>query len=41
MQTDKKGNNSLHMACMGINIRMVQYIVKLVKNEEKLMTPNK
>lgn len=40
-QVDKRGNNSLHFACLGLNIRMTQYIVNLVKNVDKLMTKNK
>ena len=36
-QTDRKGNNSLHLACMGVSLKCAKYIVMKVKESYKLL----
>lgn len=37
---DKKGNNGLHLACMGASITASRYIVAKVQNPAHLFIPN-
>ena len=36
-QTDRKGNNSLHLACMGVSLKCARYIVSKVKESKRLL----
>ena len=36
-QTDKKGNNSLHFACMGVSLKCARFIVLKLKEPNKLL----
>ena len=39
-EKDKKGNNSLHLACEGLNVALSRYLMQKVKNSRDLLVEN-
>lgn len=39
-ELDKKGNNGLHLACLGAQIPTTRYLIAKVRNPDHLMTKN-
>lgn len=37
---DKKGNNGLHLACLGAQIATTRYLMAKVKKQSQLLVPN-
>ena len=37
---DKKGNNGLHLACLGAQIATTRYLMAKVKKSNQLLVPN-
>jgi ankyrin repeat protein len=39
-ERDGKGNNSLHVACEGLNITLTRYLMQKVRDSESLLVAN-